>query len=118
MFSSVIQLYIVLGAAAFGFLWLIKMSFLDFFKRPQRRFIKSNYFDFLLIALIIVAECIHYQNREYKPMEITLRTGERIEDVFRFNIGDIYETPNGRKIHKSEIKLIIVPLSDIDKANP
>lgn len=109
MFSSVIQLYIVVGAGAFSFLWLLKMSLLDFFRIPQRRF-KSIYFNLLLIALIIVAEYIHYQNRGYRPMEITLRSGECIEDVFKLNIEDFYETPSGEKIHKSEIKLIRIPL--------
>lgn len=110
MFSSVIQLYIVLGAAAFSFLWLLKMSLLDFFKRPQKKFLKSKYFNFLLIALIIGVEYIHYQNREYRPMEITLRSGECIEDVFKLNIEDFYETPSGKNIHKSEIKLIRIPV--------
>ena len=111
MFSNIIQLYIIVGAGAFSFLWLLKMSLLDYFKISQRKFIKSIYFNLLLIALIIVAEYIHYQNREYRPMEITLRSRECIEDVFKLNIGDVYETPSGEKIHKSEIKLIRIPLT-------
>jgi hypothetical protein len=121
MFSNIIQLYIVIGATAFGFFWMIRMAFLEDFNirnKKWRMFLSSKIFYSVLITGIFIGEYIHYQNREYRPMEITLRSGEKVEDIFRFNIGDIYETPSGRKIHKSEIKLIIVPLSDIDKANP